>query len=144
MNTSRLIMYHKHATSARTRFLKLAYGGVCAFEPLPDPSQLMDAELMPLQSTKNILQHPAPLVMRAERSLGLAAGSLKAEGEFYAQVDVKGGPLDLYLARFTAIDPPFDAVEKHGAEFIELTQARSLSGTELELLRRVYEFVLGG
>lgn len=139
-----LIMYHKHGSSARTRFLKLAYGGVCGFDPLPVLSQLIDGEMVKHPSAKDVLHHPAPLVTKAEQSLGLSAGSLEAEGEFFEQVDVEGGPLDVYLARFTAIDPPFDAAEKNGAEFIDLTQARGLPGTELELLRKVYEFVLSG
>lgn len=141
---TRLIMYHKHGTSARTRFLKLAHGGVCGFDPLPVLSQLIDGEVVRHQEANALVCHPAPLVAQAEQTLGLPAGSLEAEGEFFEQVDVDGGPLAIYLARFTTVDPPFDAVRQQGGEFIDLTEARGLSGTELELLRKVYEFVLGG
>ena len=41
MNEPRLILYHKQSTSARTRFLRLSYGGICAFEPLPEPLELV-------------------------------------------------------------------------------------------------------
>ena len=110
----------------------------------PVLSQLIDGRVVKHQSNQDVVQHPAPLVIRAEQSLGLAPGNLEAEGEFHEQVDVEGGPLDVYLARFTGIDPPFEDVERNGGEFIDLTQARGLPGTELELLRKVYEFVLGG
>lgn len=144
MPKPRLILYHKHPSSARTRFLKLAHGGVCGFEPLPVLSQLIDGEVLKYPQGTDVLQHPAPLIQEAEKTLGLPAGALEAQGEFHEQIDVDGGPLDVYLARFTDIDPPIGQMESLGGEFIDLTQARGLPDTELELLRKVYEFALGG
>jgi hypothetical protein len=126
------------------RFLKLAHGGVCGPEPLPVLSQLIDGEVISPGPGCDVLHHPAHLVTQAEQSLGLPTGSLEVEGEFHEQVDVDGGPLDIYLARFTAIDPPLELTRRHDGEFIDLTQARGLPVTELELLRKVYEFALGG
>lgn len=144
MPVPRLILYHKHPSSARTRFLRLAHGGVCGPDPLPPLAQLIDGEILRAQACDGVLHHPAHLVKQAEQSLDLPSGSLEAEGEFHEQVDVDGGPLDVYLARFTAIDPPFEQAGRHHGEFIDLTQARGLPVAELELLRKVYEFVLGG
>lgn len=138
--SARLIMFHKQSTSARTRFLQLAYGGVCAFEGLPALAQALDE---PPASGKVAL-HPGKLLHAAETWIGMESGSLEAEAGFKAWVDVPGGPVQVFLARFTAIDPPFEHAEARGARFIDLTQARGLPVAELALLRQAYELVLGG
>jgi len=139
MTTTRVILYHKHATSARTRFLRLGYDSVCGFAPVPFPAQLMDevAEEIPLP-------HPARAIRDAEKDLGLAPGGLEAEGEFRMRLDTVEGPIDVFLARITTIDPPFELAERQGASFIALTEARSLPPYELELLRAAYELIMGG
>ncbi len=76
--------------------------------------------------------------------MGLAPGDLEAMGEFQVFVDVPDGPIQVLLARFTAIDPPFSAARARGAEFIELPQASNLPEVELELLREVYTLLIGG
>jgi len=57
---------------------------------------------------------------------------------------VPDGCIQVFLARFTTIDPPFAAAATQGAEFVELPQARNLPSTELLLLRKAYELVIGG
>lgn len=139
MQNPRLIMYHKQSTSARTLFLKLSYGGVCGFSPLPMPAQLL--EQVPQEK---LSIHPAPLISEAQRYFGLNSGALEVESDYKVLVDVANGPIQVFLARFTSIDPPFEAVKKHEAEFIDLTQARNLPLVELELLREAYVLILGG
>jgi hypothetical protein len=63
---------------------------------------------------------------------------------WYASVDSSAGPARIFLMQFTSIDPPFDCAEKINAQFIDLTEARGLSGVELELLRQAYEYVMTG
>jgi hypothetical protein len=58
-------------------------------------------------------------------------------------VDAPEGLIEVFLARFTSIDPPFDWAEQHGARFIDLTRARGLRDVELQILRRAYEQILG-
>lgn len=139
MQQSRLIMFHKHPTSALVRFARMAHGGVSAFESLPAPSQLMDEAPQGMVAT-----HPAQLVSEAESQLGLAPNSLEVESDFHAWVDVAGGPIEVFLARFTQMDPPIDELADLGGEFIILTQARSLVPAELEMLRLAYECVMEG
>jgi hypothetical protein len=139
MSKTRLIMYHKHNTSARLRFLKLSYGGVCGFEPLPTLSQLLDEK-----PEECVTAHPAPLVSEAERHLGMVMGELEAEGEYQAYVEVPDGVVQVYLARFTSIDPPFEMAAAHGGEFVDLPQARNIHQVELELLRKAYETIMTG
>jgi hypothetical protein len=90
------------------------------------------------------VQHPAAFAREAAESLGLSAEDLEIEGEYRAWVDVPNGAIQVFLARFTTIDPPFAAAEDNGAEFVELPQARNLPATELLLLRKAYELVMGG
>ena len=139
-SSARLIMFHKQSTSARTRFLQPAYGGVCAFEGLPPLAQTLDE---PPEAGKVAL-HPGKLLHAAEDWIGMESGSLEAESGYRAWVDVPGGPIQVFLARFTSIDPPFAHAEAKGARFIDLTQARGMAPAELALLRRAYERVLGG
>lgn len=139
MQNTRLIMYHKHSTSARLRFLKLSYGGVCGFDPLPTLSQLIDD-----QPEEEVTMHPAANVSDAVKRLGISSADLEIDSEYKAFVEVPDGVVQVYLARFTSIDPPFDVVEAHGGEFVDLTQARNVTQIELELLRKAYEVVMTG
>ena len=136
----RLIMFHKQKTSARTRFLLLGSGSVCAFAPIPRLAEMMDE---PPAQSKAVL-HPGALVHDAETRLGLPAGSLEVMSDFHARVDVADDPLSVYLAGFTTEDPPFAAATARGGRFIDLPEARMLPPTELQLLRLAYEHLLGG
>ncbi len=138
----RLVMYHKQATSARTRFLRLPSVGVCAFGGLPQLSSVVERKA--LAQRKEVRPHPAAMVTWAERLLSLPSGSLEVEGEFAELVDVPEGPLWIFLARFTSIDPPFEQAEAVSGRFVDLTQSRDLPAPQLELLRRVYCHVMGG
>ncbi len=135
----RIILYHKQATSARTRFLKFAHESVCAFEPIPMPAQVLEQE-----AAANMVNHPAAILQDVEQRLALPAGCLKAEAEYRHSVEVPGRTIQILLACITTMDPPFEEAEKAHAQFIDLTQARGLPGVELELLRSAYELVLGG
>jgi len=139
MQPPRIILYHKHPTSARTRFLRLAHGGVCGPAPLPEGASLV-SEGIPAGA---LAWHPAAVVGAAERSLGLPGGSLEADAGFRALIEAPHGPVEVLLAHFTAMDPPFEAVETIGGAFIQLTQARGMAPVELALLRRAYEAILG-
>ncbi|HEY6896727.1 MAG TPA: hypothetical protein VI279_05655 [Rhodocyclaceae bacterium] len=136
----RLILFHKQSTSGRTRFLRFAQG-LLAFEPLPALSALVDEGAAAASSVR---PHPAAALRAAEERLGLAGGSLKAEAEFYAEVETPAGAVPVLLAAFTSIDPPFDAAAQAGGQFIALTEARGLHPLELDLARRAYETILGG
>lgn len=138
MQPCRLIMYHKHPSSARTRFYKLAHGGVCGSDPLPVPAQLLD------EPDSSVVSHPGKLVSEMEQVLGLDAGGLEVDGEFHVWVDVAHGPIEVFLARFTDREPPFEAIAELGGELIDLGGGRSLAQVELELLRKAYECVMEG
>jgi hypothetical protein len=134
----RVILYHKQATSARTRFLKFGNGSVCAFDPIPALAELLEHD------DWNMVNHPVAILQETEKRLGFPAGSLKAQGEYRQMVEVPGEKIQVILGEITTMDPPFEEAEKIGASFIDLTQARGLPQVELELLRCAYELVLGG
>lgn len=134
----RVILYHKQATSARTRFLKHAHGSVLAFEPLPELAQLREC------GCAKTVNHPAAILQEVEAWLRLPEGCLKVENEYRHSVEVPGESVQVMLAEITTMDPPFKQAESRQACFIDLTQARSLPPVELELLRHAYELLLGG
>jgi len=133
---TRLILAHKQSTSGRLRFLRLPCG-LMAFEALPEDATLVGARLTA------VLPHPTAALRDAENRLGLDGGSLCAETEFKAEVGTGSGAIGILLARFTGIDPPFEAALRIGGRFIELTEARDRPRVELELARRAYETLLG-
>jgi hypothetical protein len=134
----RSILYHKQATSARTRFLRYANDSVCAFEPLPRLAQLLDN---PAVAT---LLHPTAVTRRLQQDMGFAAGSLKVEQGYRQFVEVPGSPIQIVLVGIDTLDPPFKLAERLDARFVDLTQARDLPAVELQLLRHAYELILGG
>lgn len=133
----RLILLHKQRTSGRVRFLCLS-SGVVAFTPLPALAALRGEDYAP-----TVHCHPTALIREAELQLGLPEGAIEAEAEFAAWVDTPAGDIPVLLGAFTAIDPPFAAAERTAGRFIAITESRSLSEVERDLLRRAYEHVLG-
>ena len=136
----RLILAHKHPTSARLRFVRFPHG-MWAFEPVPAASQRCAKDAFPRKVVSTL---PSVHLAAAERQLGLPPGSLKLEDEFEACLDAEGACLEVLLATFTSIDPPFAAIEAAGARFVHITEARDCAPLELEMLRLAYEVTIGG
>ncbi len=133
-----VILYHKHPTSARTRFLRFAHGGICGFDEVPVARELGQGP-----ASGGVAAHPTMLLREAEHRLGLPSGSLAHEPGLRCHLKGANGDSDVFIARFTDVDPPFAAGAAIGADFIDLTQARNLAPMELALLRLVYEHALG-
>lgn len=143
MSDARLILFHKQSTSARIRFLKFGHGGVCGFDPIPMPAAVLEDGETPPGGGNTVVRHPAALAADAERRLGLEPGDLEPDATFLRNVDVPGGPIQIHLAHFTTVDPPFERMTAAGASFIEFTEARGLGPVDLLLLRQVYEYAIG-
>lgn len=138
----RLLLYHKQSTSARTRFLRMEHG-ITAFQPLPPLSQVIEREVGAADDQDKVRLHPAAIIARAEQALNLPRGGLEAQGSFRILVETPAGNVQIFLARFTAVDPPFAEVEALAGRFIDLTQARGLAPAEMDLLRSAYEYIMG-
>ncbi|MBI5330228.1 MAG: hypothetical protein HZB71_06385 [Betaproteobacteria bacterium] len=133
----RLLLAHKQKTSARVRFLRFPHG-LTAFEALPPLSAVLEDA-----PESRVEPHPNLYLRGAEARLGLATGSLALEAEFSAQVDTPDGPIQVRLATFTDIDPPFEAAASLGGRFIAITEARGCAPAELDLLRQAYTVLMG-
>ena len=133
-----VILYHKQATSARTRFVKFE-GETVFVNGVVDELSQIDAS-----DGHKTLIHPAAVLRQTEDQLGLATQTLIAETEYRYSIEVPGGRIPVVLAGINTMDPPFAEIEQAGGRFIDLTQARGLPVLELELLRHAYEMVLGG
>jgi hypothetical protein len=140
LQRTHLVLYHKQRSSARLRFLRHAHGGICV-SPLP-----ADALVQPGPCGANggtVHQHPGMLLRDAEAALAQPRGCIESDAGFRCRLLMDDGCADLQLAQFCTIDPPLEEAAAVGARFIELTQARGLAPAELQVLRLVYEYVLG-
>lgn len=146
MDNLRLVLYHQQPTSGRTLFLRLD-GTVCQFGGLPDQSQVIDR---PLGDDANISPAAEPaltaLVAQTEQRLGLTQGAIALDHQFEADVTTpeSSQPIEVYLAKFTSIDAPYEAVSGADGKLIAITESRSLGATEVQVLKRVYSFLLDG
>lgn len=138
MQPPRAILFHKHHTSARTRFLR-GDDGICFPLPLPPLSRRVEGEAAP-----DVVAHPAVLLKPLAEWLALPLEALALERAFFEVAETPDGRVPLYLVAFTTIDPPFDEAAARDCRFISLMEARGVSPTELELLRVAYETVMEG
>jgi hypothetical protein len=133
----RLILYHKHSFSGRTLFLTLN-GTVCQFDGLSADSRIVASHL----GGKQVNDDLSDLLTEAEQRFELAGGTVEIDPEFRVAIADAGTPTQIYLARFTTVDPPLEKLAGHAGKFIALTDARRLPPTELELLRLAYSVVM--
>lgn len=141
MDAASVILYHKQSTSAMTRFFRLDAGPVLIGNPLAKLSRVVTGEVEP---DSTIVAHPGAIVAEIERWLGLEPGDLEADAEYHELVEVPGKVIRVYLARFKTIDPPFAEAEAVNGSFVPLTQMRSATPVELELLRTAYAAIMEG
>jgi hypothetical protein len=133
---TRLILYHKHNTSARLLFLLFPYG-VLAFSPLPATSIIVAT---PAHGRIEI--HPSAWVHQACEQLGLPAHDLKPDVGFHAHAVLNAEVTHILLANFTRIEPPFEMAQRHHARFEPLSALRARPKNELALLRLAYEHLM--
>lgn len=133
----RLILYHKHASSGRTLFLRFNET-VCQFDGISSASRVIESHVGGNQVQDDL----STLLADAEQRLGMARGSLMIDREFNVAIDDSNTPIQVYLARFTTIDPPQEELAEQAGKFIALTEARRLPPTELELLRLAYTTIM--
>jgi len=137
IDTPRLILCHKHKTSARLRFLRFPHG-LLAFEPLP-----VACTIKPGSVPNAIRIHPAAWVRQAAERLEIDLHLLRAENDFHAEAYCGASRIPVLLACFTAIDPPFEMALRYGAHFIAITESQRATPQELALLRLAYEHLIG-
>lgn len=133
----RLLLCHKHRTSARLHFLRFAHG-VLGFSPLPAGMRIVAA-----RAAGTVAIHPAAWVHQAEVTLKLDPHSLVSEPDFHAAARSAQGEIPILLACFTALDLPQACATRLGARWQLITEAKDLPEAEREILRLGYEFLIG-
>jgi hypothetical protein len=131
------ILLHKQNTSSRLRFFCLPHG-VLAFTSLP-----ADLQVNQISSLETGLTAGHAALVNAEQQLKLPPLSLEPVDDFQVVLSTNQGDISIFVAAFTSIDPPFEAADELGGRFIAMTEARQLSDLDRNLLRLVYEHVLG-
>ena len=142
MTDTRVIIFHKHPVSAKVRFLKQAYGGICGFEALPDLASVLDDEA--LEKEDNVFNHPTVVARQAEQFLGLDEEGLAIEPDYLERVDVPQGLVKVYLLGLKGHDTPDEQLAEQGASLHLITEMRNLPAAEMELLRRAYVAIMEG
>ena len=137
VENNRLIMYHKHSTSARVKFFILN-GSVCHFDGLPPSAKIVDSSI----SEEQVVDYPETLLPSSKKRLGLSSNILEIEKTFQASVKSDDLTIDIYLAGFTTIDPPHEQLADLGGKFIGITEARRLPSVEIELLGLAYSWMM--
>ncbi len=138
---SRFIFFHKHPVSAKTRFLKLAHGGVCGPQALPPLSQLNEEFE---RDDEKVVMHPSLLADIAAKTLGLSSNDLVLDLTYCQQVEVPYNALTVYLVGFKGHDTPDEHLAEQNSRFIAITQAFGMPAVEMELLRRAYATIMEG
>ncbi len=133
----RLVLYHKHPSSGRTLFLRLDQT-ICQFDSISSASRLVEKHLGENLVTEDLSE----LLTDAEQSLGMSQGSLEIDRDFKVIIDDSDTSIEVYLARFTTLDPPEEQLVELGGKFIAITEARPLPPNELELLRLAYSAIM--
>lgn len=137
----RVVLYHKQATSARTLFLDHAYGSVVGPQALPPLSSVPGVDDERRLATTS---QPETLHQQLADALEWNADAFLLDLGFRETVDTPPGPVIVYLAGFTSVDPPWELAGKQGGRFRALTELRGRHPAEMELLRRAYSAILGG
>lgn len=130
----RLILCHKHASSARTVFVRFADGGPCGPAPLQQAAAVAPAAAAPA---------PASVLAALSAQLGLDPASLTWEDEFDGCVKFPDYTVHVLLARFITHDPPAELLARLGASFRAITDFRGRDATEMGLLRQAFEVLVG-
>lgn len=138
LDRNRVILCHFDSYSAALLFAR--YGSsVLAPAPLPEA-----ARDMPAPDDGGEHYAPAAVLDALAAKYGLDAAQLKMDDGFQAWLSDDNGPIRIHLARFTGLDAPHAAIEPLGGAFKPISQMRGMPMTELNLMRQVFNLIMGG
>lgn len=129
-----------HFDNYSTALLFARYGsGVLAPAPLPEA-----ASAMPAPGDVTERHTPSAVLAALVAQHGLDPTQLSLDDDFQAWMSSDRGPIRIHLARFTTFDAPRQAIEPHGGVFKAISELRGLPMIELNLLRQVFNLIMGG
>lgn len=135
---NRVILSHFDSYSAALLFVRWG-------ETLLLPGALSGAAT-PMSPPDTIEPHhegDAVLERVADR-YGLEATNLVREADFDEWMQTDAGPVRVHLLRFTTFEAPHATIELHGGTFKPISALRGADMRELNLLRRVFNLIVGG
>ena len=75
---------------------------------------------------------------------GLDPARLKLDDGFEAWLADDHGPIRVHLVRFTTFEAPHAAIAPLGGVFKPISQMRGMPPLELNLMRQVFNLIIGG
>ena len=138
LERNRVILCHFDNYSAALLFAR--YGdSVLAPTPLPET-----ANAMPEPGKAGAQHDPGTVLDTIVAQYGLNPTQWKMDDGFEAWLSSDSGPIRIHLARFTGLDAPHAAIEPLGGIFKPISQMRGMPVTELNLMRQVFNLIIGG
>lgn len=138
LDRNRVILCHFDSYSAALLFAR--YGSsVLAPTPLPEA-----ARDMPAPDDAGEQHAPAAVLDALTAKYGIDAAQLRLDEDFDAWLSSASGPIRIHLARFTTFEAPHQAIALHGGAFKPISQMRGMPTTELNLMRQVFNLIMGG
>ena len=135
---NRVILCHFDSYSAALLFAR--YGStILASTPLPESAAPMPA---PEDTTE---QHsPGAVLDAVVAHFGIAPDKFNIDDKYQAWMSSDSGPIRIHLVRFTTLDAPHLSIEPFGGVFKPISEMRKMPMIELNLMRQVFNQILGG
>jgi hypothetical protein len=138
LDRNRVILCHFDSYSAALLFAR--YGdSILAPTPLP-----VAASAIPAPDDIGTQHEPGAVLEAMAAQHGLDPKQLKMDEDFQAWMSSDSGPIRIHLVRFTGLDAPHEAIEPLGGVFRPISQMRGMPMTELNLMRQVFDLIMGG
>ena len=135
---NRVILCHFDSYSTALVFAR--YGAsVLAPAPLPE-----GAAAVPAPADTEAGHTPGAVLDALATRYGLDPAQIRLDEGFEAWLSGDNGPIRIHLARFDALDAPHEAIEPLGGVFKPISQMRGMPMTELNLMRQVFNLIMGG
>ncbi len=128
----RFLLFHLQPISSRLLFLRHVSGSVLTPRPLPFLSSPIEDDV-PVQNLG--LMHQLTLGMQLNANLGFEPGMLVVEQQFLRQAEIPRAVVDVYLARFTTLDPSHAELKTKGGRFCPITELQGGHPVEMAMLR---------
>lgn len=138
LDHNRVILCHFDSYSTALRFARYATG-VLAPAPLPEA-----ASVMPVPGDAGERHAPSAVLEALVAQYGLDPAPLRLDDGFQAWTSSDRGPIRIHLARFATLDAPHEAIEPLGGVFKPISEMRGVPMIELNLLRQVFNLIMGG
>ena len=138
LERNRVILCHFDSYSTALVF---ARRGDSVLAPFTEPASASDMAAPDADSAQH---DPAAVVDALVDKFGFDRSTLKMDQGFQAWLSDDKGPIRVHLARFTTFEAPHQVIKPFEAVFKPISQMRGMPMTELNLMRQVFNLIMGG